>query len=201
MLTIGIIALTAIISLPAFKDQELFGKLCLAPYEMHHNKGGYFRFISVGFVHADIGHLAFNMLTLYFFGSQLEQHIFSQTEYMLFYSSALAVSALHDYRKEKDNPEYRACGASGAVSAVVFALVLFEPWGVVYIKFIFPLYFILYAVGYLIYSYYMSTKSGEKIAHGVHLWGALYGIAFTLILKPESLRVFIELMNHPPFMR
>jgi membrane associated rhomboid family serine protease len=201
MLTLGIIALTAIVSLYAFNKQDVFDKLCLHPYEMHRKRGDYFRLISVGFVHADIGHLLFNMLTLYFFGTQLENYVFTETQYVLFYASALAISCLSDYVKQKENSDYRACGASGAVSAVVFALVLFQPWGIVYLKFIIPIYFILYAFGYLLYSYYMSKQASDRIAHGVHMWGALYGIAFTLLVKPESLRIFLELIQDPPFLK
>lgn len=179
---------------------EVFDKLCMNPYLMHQKKGEYFRFISVGFVHANFGHLLFNMLTLWFFGRVVEQSVFSETQYLLLYVSALVLSTVHEYGNQKDNPEYKACGASGAVSAVLFTLVLFEPWGVVYLKFIIPVYFILFAVFYLVYSWYMSKKDGEHIAHGVHLWGALYGIAFTLILKPESLSIFKDMLMHPPFL-
>jgi membrane associated rhomboid family serine protease len=200
MITIGIIVITTIVSLIALNRQEVFEKLCLNPYHINQNKGEYFRFVSIGFVHADLGHLLFNMLTLYFFGSQIEQFVFSKTTYLLFYISAIVLSCAGEYARQKENPNYRACGASGGVSAVLFALVLFEPWGVVYIKFIIPVYFVLFAVGYLAYSYYMSKKTQERIAHNVHLWGALYGIAFTLLLKPESLRTFLELVKRPPFL-
>lgn len=200
MITIGIIVVTAIVSFAAFKNEELFNKLCLYPYEMHRTKGQLFRFVSVGFVHADAGHLILNMLTLFFFGKELEGTVFSETQYLLFYMSALVLSCLQTYAKQKNNENYKACGASGAVSAVLFALVLYAPWGVVYIKFIIPVYFILYAVGYLIYSYYMSKRMGDNVAHDVHIAGALYGIAFTLITKPESLRVFLNQIQDVPFL-
>jgi membrane associated rhomboid family serine protease len=200
MITISIIVITAIVSLIAFKDRTLFEKLCLNPYEMHQKKGEYFRFISVGFIHADFGHLIFNMLTLFFFGRNIEGTIFSETQFVLFYLSALVLSSVHEFSKQKDNPEYKACGASGAVSAILFSMVLFQPWGVIYLKFFIPIYFILFAVGYLIYSYYMQRKANDHIAHGVHLWGALYGIAYTLLLKPDSLTVFLHEIGKPPFL-
>lgn len=200
MITIGIIVITAIISLMAFKDQALFEKLCLNPYLMHRKKGEYFRFISVGFVHGDFGHLLFNMLTLFFFGKNIEEHIFSETQFVLFYFSALILSSVHEYHKQKDNPEYKACGASGAVSSILFSMVLFQPWGLVYLKFFIPIYFILFAAGYLAYSYYMQNKQKDNIAHGVHLWGALYGIAFTLLLKPEALSIFLDEIRKAPFL-
>src|SRR4051812_42702589 len=98
---------------------------------MDTRKGEYFRFVSVGFVHADPGHLLFNMLTLYFFGREIESHIFSETQFIMFYISAIAMSCASEYADQKNNPNYKACGASGGVSAVLFALVLFQPWGVV----------------------------------------------------------------------
>jgi membrane associated rhomboid family serine protease len=166
---------------------------------MHREKGSYIRFISSGFVHADFGHLLLNMLTLWFFGSALEQSVFSEIQFILFYFSALVLSSLPEFQKQKNNREYKACGASGAVSAVLFSLVLFQPWGVVYIKFIIPVYFILFAVFYLLYSWYKSRKQDDNIAHGVHLWGALYGLAFTLLVLPESLHLFLNSVLHPPF--
>jgi membrane associated rhomboid family serine protease len=200
VLTIGIIVVTCIVSFAAFRSQAVFDKLCLHPYMMERNKGEQFRFISVGFIHADVGHLLFNMLTLYFFGSQLEKYIFTESQFVLFYLSAIALSCAADYANHKEDADYRACGASGGVSAMLFALVLFQPWGVVYIKFIIPIYFILFAVGYLVYSYYMAKKNAGRIAHNIHLWGALYGLAFTLICKPESLSIFLALIKKPPFL-
>jgi len=200
MITISIIVLTVIISLWGFRDHSVFNRLCLYPYEMAAAGSGYFRFVSVGFVHADWGHLLFNMLTLWFFGSVLEQQVFSEVQYVLLYLSALVLSSAPEYRKQQQNPGYRACGASGAVSAVLFSLVLFQPWGVVYIKFIIPVYFVLFAVFYMLYSWYQSRNASDNIAHGVHLWGALYGIAYTLIVKPESFSIFLDKIMRPPFL-
>ncbi|MCD6012464.1 MAG: rane protein [Flavipsychrobacter sp.] len=200
MLTISIIIITVIVSLAAFSNHSIFEKLCLHPYVMNGNRQEIFRFISVAFIHADIWHLAFNMLTLYFFGTAIEGHVFSETQYILFYVSAIILSGAPEYMEQRNNPEYKACGASGAVSAVLFSLVLFQPWGIIYLKFIIPIYFILFAVGYLAYSYYMSKRRTDNIGHNVHLWGALYGIAFTLLCKPESFSIFMETIKHPPFL-
>lgn len=200
MITIGIIFITSLISLFAFANNELFEKLCLKPYLMQVDKAQYYRMFTVAFVHANPGHLFFNMLTLYFFGSELEGKVFSELQYLFLYVSAIVLSIADEFTRQKDSPEYKACGASGAVVAVMFALVLFAPWGVVYLKFIIPVYFILFAIGYLVYSYYMKGKENDYIAHGVHLWGALYGIAFTLLVKPESLSIFLESIMHPPFL-
>lgn len=201
MITIGIIVLTAIISLAAFNNASIFHKLCMNPYVMHNSKNEKYRFFTVAFVHADFGHLLFNMLTLFFFGYNLENGILGSTLYLLLYASSIVASGVVDFQNHKNNSNYISCGASGAVSAVMFANVLYNPWGVVYIKFVIPIYFILFAVGYLIYSLYMSKKANDNIAHNVHLWGALYGLAFMLIVKPGSLTVFLNEVIYPPFLK
>lgn len=197
-ITLIIIALTCLISIVAFQNESVVNKLSFSPYIIHRDKGQWFRFISIGFVHGDLGHLFFNMLTLFFFGRSIEI-LFSPAEYLLFYLSALVMSAAPVFQKQKNNPDYVAVGASGAVSAVVFALVLYAPWEKVYLKFLIPIPFILYAVGYLFYSGYMSKRQSDNIAHDAHLWGALYGLAFTLITHPEVLGRFISEIQHPRF--
>ncbi len=195
-ITLCIIALTCLTSFLAFSRPNVSARMAYSPYTIGQDRGEWFRFISMGFVHADGGHLLFNMLTLFFFGRAIEA-VFSPLQYILLYITALAASVAPNYRKRRDDPGYTAVGASGAVSAIVFATVLFAPWQIIYLKFIIPIPFILYAVGYLVYSGYQSRReAGDGIAHDAHLWGALYGIAFTLLAKPEVLRYFItELMN------
>lgn len=201
MITIGIIVITSIISLLAFRDAALFDRLCLNPYLMHRDKTQYHRLFTVAFIHASPAHLIFNMITLFFFGWGLEGKIFSELQFLALYASAIVLSCADEYARQKDNADYKACGASGAVAAVMFAQVLFAPWGVIYLKFFIPIYFVLFAVGYLIYSYYMQSRSTDNIAHGIHLWGSLYGIAFTLLVKPVSLSLFFESIQHPPFLK
>jgi membrane associated rhomboid family serine protease len=198
MITWIIIGLTCLVSYAAFKDESVSSKLIFSPYIINRQKGEWFRFVSIGFVHVDAGHLIGNMLTLFFFGKAIEQ-LFSPAQYLLFYASALVMSAAPVYRKQKDNPAYTAAGASGAVSAIVFATVLYAPWEIILLKFFIPLPFILYAVGYLFYSGYMARRQSDNIGHDAHLWGALYGIAFTLLIHPEVLSRFIGELMHPPF--
>lgn len=200
MITIALILITAVVSFSAFNNEALFNRLCLYPYAMNGRREEWFRLITVGFVHADPTHLIFNMLTLWFFGRSLEGTVFTELQFLIFYLSALIVSALPEYERQKNNSYYRACGASGAVSAILFSVVLFEPWGVIYLKFIIPIYFILFAVGYLAFSWYKSKRQDDNIGHGVHFWGALYGLAYTLLLHPTSLKIFLEAIQHPPFL-
>lgn len=200
MLTYFIIGLNVVISLICFSNQETFDKLYFSPYIIQTKKEWY-RIFSHAFVHGDLGHLIFNMLTLFFFGRTIESQIMSSTEFILFYSSAIVLAALPTFQKQKNNPNYVAVGASGAVSAVMFVLVLYAPWELVYIKFIIPMYYILFAVGYLIYCTYQSKHAKDNVAHDVHLWGGLYGLAYTLLFHPTVLSSFIEQITHPPFMK
>lgn len=196
-ITLIIIGLTCLVSFAAFRNPDTSAKLLYSPYIIHRNRGEWFRAISMGFVHSDGAHLIGNMLTLFFFGRSVER-LFSPFEYILLYLTALACSVAPSYPKRKDNPDYAAVGASGAVSAVVFATVLFAPWNVILLKFFIPLPFIVYAVGYLIYSGYQARKEpGDGIAHDAHLWGALYGVAFTLLVHPEVMHRFVDELMHP----
>lgn len=200
MITISIIILTCVISFSAFNNHQIADKLCFYPYGMKRSSNEYFRFISVAFVHKDITHLAFNMLTLFFFGRNLEGTVFTETQFILLYLSSIVVAGVPDYMQQKDNPNYSAVGASGAISAILFSSILFNPWGVLYLNFFIPLYAILFGVGYLAYSYYMSKKGGDNIGHLAHYSGALYGVAFTLIVEPRSLSYFLTTVGHPPFL-
>lgn len=200
MVSIVIIVFTVLISFYSFSNKMSFDKLSFKPYAIHNEKDEWYRFLSYGFVHADIGHLLFNMLSFYFFSSEIEGRYMNSSEFLIFYITALIVSTLPTYQKQKQNEQYVAVGASGAVSSVIFFLVLFSPWSLVYIKFIIPVYFILFAVGYIAYSTYMSRKNTDNIGHDVHLWGALYGIAYALIIHPESLKTFIHEIKNAPFL-
>jgi membrane associated rhomboid family serine protease len=200
LITYFIIGINVVLSLYCFSKQEVLDKLLFSPYQIKEDKSQYFRFISHAFIHKDAGHLIINMLTLYFFGTELE-HIFSSTEYIVFYLLAILFSSLPSYQSNKDNPNYRAVGASGAVCAVMFALVLYSPWSVVYINFFIPIYFILFAVGYLIYSNYKIKNSNDQIGHEAHMWGSIFGIAFTLITHPISMSIFMEQIKEAPFLK
>jgi membrane associated rhomboid family serine protease len=197
VITYAIIAFTALTSFIAFSNADTVNKLIFYPYEIKEKKE-WFRFISHGLIHADFTHLLFNMLTLYFFG-QFAEMIFDRTMYLVFYITALVVASIPDYLKEKDNPNYRSLGASGAVAAVLAATVILSPWATIYIKFIIPIPAILYLVLYIGYSVYMAKKGGDNIGHSAHLWGTIYGVVFMLIFKTELFKRFIEQLQNPHF--
>lgn len=198
-MTLLIIIITCFVSYMCFNNYTLFEKLKFNPYRIHmHNE--YYRFITHGFVHADSTHLIFNMMTLYFAGTSSERIFSPSIVYVLFYILALIASSLPDYFKHKNNPYYSAIGASGAVSAVLFSLVLFAPWGVVNVYFIIPIYFILFAVLYLAFSYHMAKKQIDHIGHNAHFYGALFGVIATIVYDPTSLRYFLNSLFNPPFL-
>jgi membrane associated rhomboid family serine protease len=186
-ITLIIIIITAIISFTAFRNNKVMNDLIFYPPAITYQKQ-FYRFITCGFIHADIAHLAFNMISLYLFGRIVEEQfsdIFGNGGKMLYlgmYMLALIVSILPTYFKNKDNYNYRSLGASGAVSAVVFAGLMIAP----YLKvgfFIIPPIIPGFVFGplYLIISAWLDRKGGDNINHSAHIWGALFGVAFLII--------------------
>jgi membrane associated rhomboid family serine protease len=191
-MTLIIIIITAIISFAAFSNDKIMNDLIFYPPAVTSNNQ-FYRFITCGFIHADLGHLIFNMFSLYMFGKFVEEKfndIFGtggNLVYLLLYISALVVSLLPTYFKNKNNQHYRSLGASGAVSAVVFAGLMIAP----YIKvglFIIPPVIPGFVFGplYLIISAWLDKKGKDNINHSAHIWGALFGIAFLIVAGAVS---------------
>ena len=198
-ITFIIIAITAVVSFVAFSNDTFKGKMLFYPAGMGDKKEWY-RFFSHGLIHADYMHLIFNMLTLYFFGRAVENYIFSGTEYIILYVSALAAASAFDFIKNKNNPNYASLGASGAVAAVVFATIILDPWfrGIcVYGAICLPN--IVYGILYIFYCIYMDKQAKDNIGHSAHLWGSVYGFVFTGIVKPALLLDFFTQLMHPHF--
>ncbi len=200
-ITFGIIGVTVLVSILAFNNHDLRSKCMFYPYGMN-KPDQYYRFLSHGLIHADFIHLFFNMFTLYSFGRINEVLIFSKPEYIIFYVTALIASSLFDFMRNRNNPNYAALGASGAVSAVLFATIILSPWtsGVS----LFGLSFltipnIVFAILYLAYCAYMDKRGRDNIGHSAHLWGGLYGFVFTALAKPELFKEFLEKLTHPSF--
>lgn len=200
-ISIIIIAITAIISILAFSNRQLFRRLAFNAYDIKHFKNSY-RFVSYALIHADWIHLFVNMMVLYSFGRIVEEYytLYFGTKgilyFLLLYIGATALSTLPSYGKHKDDYSYTAVGASGAVSAVVFASIIFSPLSKLYI---FPIPIgipaILFGVLYLIYSAYMGKKNVDNIGHDVHFWGAIFGFVFTLALKPALFLNLISILS------
>ena len=200
MITLLIILVTCVVSIVAFRNHRLMDDLILWPPELSRRRE-YYRLVSYGVVHADWSHLIFNMFTLYFFGRSMEG-IFTQAMgplgFVTFYIGALIFSILPTYLKNRNNPSYRSLGASGAVSAILFAYVLISPWSSIFVYFI-RLPAIVYAVLFVAYSIYMDKRGGDNVNHSAHLWGAVYGVIFTIALEPSLLPRFIALLSQPSF--
>ena len=199
-ITLIIIAVTSVVSFMAFKNSRLLNDLLLWPPAITRQRE-YHRLVTYGLVHADFGHLLFNMITLFFFGRVMENFFsvwLGAFGFALFYIGGLVVSILPTYLKNRGNPQYRGLGASGAVSAVLFAFILLAPWQMI-IVLVLPLPAIVYAVAYTAYSIYMDRRGGGYVNHSAHLWGAAYGVLVTLLVDPRVLPYFLNALQHPTF--
>ncbi len=193
-----ILIATVIVSIMAFGNAELFNKLVFNAYNIKHRKESW-RFVSYALVHSGWLHLLVNMWVLYSFGNNVE-HTFlymygvkGRVYYLLLYAGGILFSTLYDYGKNKDNPYYNAVGASGAVSAVVFASILMYPNSGIYL---FPIPFALpawiFGLLYLAYSVYMAKNGRDNIGHNAHFYGAIFGIVFTIIVVPHVISNFFQ---------
>lgn len=207
-ITFTLIALNVIISLIGFSNEEFLDKTMMWPYKIKRQKQ-YYRFLSSGFIHADFIHLIFNMFSFYFFGRAIEYYFAAyglggNIAYLLLYFLALIIADIPSYLKHQDDYNYRALGASGAVSAIIFACILFQPWGTILIYFI-PMPFIVFAFLYLGYCIYMSKKNLGHVNHDAHLWGSIFGLVFTIILiaalSPQLFPTIFQELSHPHFGR
>jgi len=196
-MTLIIIGITCIFSIIAFNKRELFYKYQFNAYQITKRKQ-YSRLILHGFLHANWTHLFVNMIVLYSFGRSLEsyfQHIFGPSSTILFvllYLSAIVIAPVYSLIKKRNDSLYNAVGASGAVSAVLFASIVFDPWSKIYFFAVLPIPGIVFAVLYLIYSWQMSKRPGENIAHDAHFFGSIYGFIFPFIFNPQLFPRFID---------
>lgn len=194
MITIIIIAITCLVSILCFNGTLNGNKLLFNAYQVWHRKEWY-RMLTSGIIHSGWGHLFFNMLTLYCFGRVVEQYfaavfggVTGTVLYIMLYVSALAVSSIGDLIKYRDDWNYNALGASGAVSAILFASILFAPKMGIYIYLIpIPIPGYIFAPLYLLYCWYMAKRNMDNIGHTAHFWGAVYGLLFPIVCKPETL--------------
>lgn len=199
--TLVLIAITVATSLVAFRNPKMLDALLLWSAAVR-RKGEWWRLLTYGLVHADFTHLLVNMLTFYFFGSVVEGFYAEKLGplgFYLFYVLGLLASILPSYFDHRDELEYRSLGASGAVTAVLFAYILFEPWSMLYVMFALPVPAIVYAVLYVVYSIWSEAKGTGRTNHSAHLWGGAFGVAFTLVLQPSLVGRFLEALLHPTF--
>jgi len=179
--------------------QGLFDKLKHYPVIEKSNKE-FYRFLSSGFLHSSWTHLIFNMYVLWTFGEQVE-NLFLLTfgsmgriVFILFYLSAIVVADIPSYLKHQNNPGFASIGASGAVSAILFAYIMFRPMDGLMIIF-FPFFAfpaIVLGIGYLIYSSWANKNSRDNTDHSAHFAGAIYGLVFIMALHPGVIKTFVQ---------
>jgi membrane associated rhomboid family serine protease len=203
-LTLAIIILTSGISLYTMQKPPLLNRLMMNPQAIV-SQGHYYRLITSGFIHRDHMHLILNMFSFYFFGRQLEyifQEIFGSLgslHFIALYLLGIVVSDLPTVLKHRKNKSYNSLGASGAVSAVVFACILVLPLQKICLYGIFCFPGIVLGFAYLAYSFYSSKKSKDGINHDAHLYGALFGMIYCLVFYPYSLTLFLQQLEEWKF--
>lgn len=203
-ITFIIIIITAAVSILAFNREQMKDDLLFWPYYIN-REGQYYRFITNGVLHADAMHLIFNMVSFYSFGMALENYLFkalfgelSRAMLAVLYITAIVVAVIPDYIKYKDKSFYRSLGASGAVSAIVFAAITIQPNMPIQFFFIpFKIPGFVFGICFLILSASLAKKGGGNIGHSAHFWGSVYGIVFTYITARifagvDLLRMFID---------
>ena len=197
-ITYIIIGLTVLISFLSLNNVELFDKLKFNAYDVKHSNQWY-RFFTYGFLHAGWLHLFINMLVLYSFGGIVETYfkfffpLKYTLYYLLLYIGGLLLSIIPAFGKNKNDVFYNAVGASGAIAAVLFSSIILYPSGKIFFFFIpvgipSPVFGVLYVA----YEFYMSKNAKDNIGHDAHLWGAIFGIVFTIAIRPQFVISFLQ---------
>jgi membrane associated rhomboid family serine protease len=196
--TVILIAITALTSYQAWRKPELLNRWMFTPYVIN-NKGQWDRFVLSGFIHKDNIHLLFNMFTFYFFGRVVEIFLIFKfgtvigiIAYVLFYVGAIVVADIPTFFKHKGHSYYHALGASGGVAATVFGSIILMPLSDICLFGILCLPGFALGIMFLIYSVVQAQKGADGINHDAHLYGALFGIAFILVINPQSALNFID---------
>lgn len=192
-----IVIITIAVSVYAFYNRRVADLLSLKPHLVYH-KFHFHRLITHSLVHADWSHLLVNMYVLYVFGSVCEGYfgvVFGAKSSFLFvqlYLLSLIVSSAFSIFKHKNNIYYTAVGASGAVMAVVFTTIFFDPWNKLWFFGVIPIPGILFGILYLGYSFYMGKQSKDNIGHDAHFTGAVFGLIYPIIIAPSLFQHFID---------
>ena len=191
---------TGAASFYAWNNPAILQKWIFNPYRIKRSNE-YYRFVTSGFIHNDVVHLAFNLIVFYMFGNYVERiliMIFSpgmgQLLFALLYLLGIVVSSIPTFIKYRELPHYNSLGASGGVSSILFSFVLFRPmselapYGIQFLAL--PAF--IWAAIYMIYSYYMGKRGGDNINHDAHLYGALFGVLFIIVIHPKVVVSFLR---------
>ncbi|NNC99403.1 MAG: rhomboid family intramembrane serine protease [Gammaproteobacteria bacterium] len=193
-----IIGITCVVSFLLMQSREGKTQLIFHPVTIReHNQ--WYRFISSGLIHADFMHLAINMLVLWSFGTAIETFYypkflgeFSSLQYLMLYFGGIAIASCPSYLRHNRNPKYAALGASGGVSAVVFAVIIFDPWRNLYLWGVIAIPQILAGLAYLYYSWYKDKMASDNIGHMAHFSGAVWGFLFTGLMNFDLFARFVQ---------
>ncbi|NBC82050.1 MAG: rhomboid family intramembrane serine protease [Bacteroidetes bacterium] len=201
MITVVLCVVIAIVSIAAFNNSGLFNKLQFNAYQVYHRKE-YYRLLSHAFVHGGWLHLFINVFVFFIFGRNVESLLNSLANegiiqlplvwYIVFFLLSALFSTSISIFKYKDDVYYNAVGASGAVSAVLFFWIFFNPWEKLYLYGVLPIPAIIFAVAYIIYSQYMSKRNQDNIGHDAHLLGAVFGFVFPLFINLKFINIFLS---------
>lgn len=198
-ITLIIVAINVIVSLSAFNNQILKEQLIFSPYIVKHKKE-WWRFITHAFIHADYLHLFFNMYVLYNFGELIENtliYLYGNTSgslyYIAMYLGGILFATIPSMRKHSDNIYYKSLGASGAVSSVLFAFIIFYPLQKLSLLFI-PIGIPAFIFGalYIAFETYSNKKGRTNIAHDAHIAGAIFGVLYVCAIDINNLSRFID---------
>lgn len=206
MISYILMAVTVAASFYTWNKTSLFATLMMNPYQISHKKQ-YYRFITSGFIHKDHMHLLLNMFSFYFFGPGIER-IFTALfgpltggiYFLAMYLIAIVVSDLPTYLKHRNDPGYNSLGASGAVSAVIGAFIIFQPLNLICIYFALCLPGFIMGFLYIGFSYYQGKKGKDNINHDAHLYGVLFGFVFCIVAYPPSIPAFFEQIRQWDFL-
>ncbi len=196
-ITLALILITAVTSINAWQNESMRQKWMFRPFAINH-LGQYYRFLSSGFIHSDFMHMLFNLIALYFFGGVLERIYLNQFGYfggilyVITYLAGIVVSNIRTYFKYKELSHYNSLGASGGVASVLFAAIIYRPTSSICLYFALCLPAFIIGALYITYSYYSSRKTSDSINHDAHLFGSLFGIGFTILLRPAVVLEFYE---------
>jgi len=187
-----IMIITILVSLLAlYKRNDLLGMFLFYPYRIK-RRNSWYEFITHGFVHGGLGHLFFNMLTIFFFGFLLESTI-GPVWFLLLYFFCMIVASVPDYVRNKDNDNYRSLGASGAISGILFSAIVFYPHMDLMMIFLpIPIPAPIFGLLYLAYSWFGERYADDNIGHTAHLWGALTGLVVTILVWPGAFQDFLD---------
>ncbi len=197
-LTTILLLITCVVSIYVFTRPDLQERLMLNPYRVN-RKGEWYRFISSGLIHQGWVHLLFNMFTFYFFGRWIERYFviihgqeLGYFYFLLLYIGGIVVADIPTYLKYKDSPYYNSLGASGGVSAIIFAAIFYNPTEEVCLYTLLCLPGFIWGGIYLAYSYLYDRRGSDSVNHSAHFYGALYGFLLSLLIQPSAIVHFFD---------